>query len=288
MQVFADNPTAWRRRSELPDGVDEFRARLDRHDIGPLAVHAAYLINLAGNNDEFYERSIEVLSSELAIAAALGAHYVNVHVGSHRGSGPEAGTARVVDALERVLDHHTAAADHLPVLVFENGSGGGDCLGATVEELAGLLDAAGRRGLDARLGFCLDAAHLWGAGYDISGPAGVDAVVTRFDELVGIERLRMIHLNDSVSPLGSRHDRHTHVGAGEIGAAGLGRLLSHPSLDHVAYYVETPFMEDGFDAVNVGRMDDLAAGRELRPLPPEPEHPTRRPRFSSPSPEESR
>ncbi len=91
----------------------------------------------------------------------------------------------------------------------------------------------------------------------------------------------MIHLNDSLSPLGSRHDRHTHVGEGQIGAAGLGRLLSHPALDHVAYVVETPLMEDGFDAVNVGRMADLAAGRPLRPLPPEPEQPTRRPRFSN-------
>ena len=128
-----------------------------------------------------------------------------------------------------------------------------------------ILDEAGGRGLDGGLGFCLDAAHLWGAGYDMSSPAGVDDVLATFDRLVGLERLAMVHLNDSVSAMGSRHDRHAHLGDGQIGRDGLAYLLCHPRLDHVAFYLETPGMEDGWDAVNVARMGDMAAGRPLTP-----------------------
>ncbi len=272
VQLFTDNPTSWRRRPEPPPDVDAFRARLAELDIAPLAVHAPYLINLAGSDEEFYRRSIEVLTSEMTVARAFGARFLNVHVGSHRGAGREAGLTRVVDALAAVIDAGDGAVPD-PLLVLENGSGGGFGLGARLEDLASLLDAAGSRGLDGRIGFCIDAAHLWGAGYDISHPSGVDSVIARFDELVGIDRLRMIHFNDSVSALGSRQDRHTHVAAGQIGAPGMARLLTHPALDGAVYYLETPHMEHGFDEVNLRRMEDLAAGRKPRPLPPEPEDP---------------
>jgi deoxyribonuclease-4 len=155
------------------------------------------------------------------------------------------------------------------MLVLENSSGGGAGIGTTIEELAMIAEAAARRGVpDHRLGFCIDAAHAWGAGYDISRPDAIDAMLARFDELIGIGRLPMIHLNDSKSERGSRTDRHEHVGAGRIGEAGMAHLLRHPQLRHAAYFVETPGMDEGYDAINVARAKALAAGAPLDPLPP--------------------
>jgi deoxyribonuclease-4 len=151
------------------------------------------------------------------------------------------------------------------MIVLENSSGGGYAIGATIEELAMVLDAAAARGIGYGLGICLDSAHLWGADYDVSDPAAVDDLLATFDRLIGLKRLVMIHLNDSESAKGSRHDRHAHLGEGRIGRDGLAHLLCHPALDHVAFYLETPRMEDGYDAVNVARLGDLAAGRPLTP-----------------------
>ncbi len=120
----------------------------------------------------------------------------------------------------------------------------------------------------ARFAFCLDTAHAWGAGYPIDTIAGVDDLVARLDGELGLDRVRMVHLNDSRSAMGSGTDRHEHIGAGRIGPAGLGRVVTHPSLAHAAYYLETPGMEEGWDAVNVARVAALADGRALDALPP--------------------
>jgi deoxyribonuclease-4 len=269
LQVFTDNPTSWRRRPSLPAELPAFRDRLEALDLRPLAVHAPYLVNLAGPDPDFHERSIDVLANELRVARAYGARFVNVHIGSHRGEGPEAGIAHLAEGVRTVMDR---VGDDAPdvVLVLENGAGGGFGLGASMEELGTIEAAVAAAGVDrARYGFCLDAAHLWGAGYALDTAAGVDDALRAFDEAVGLDRLRMIHLNDSRSILGSRQDRHEHIGGGSIGAAGLARLVTHPALDHVVYYLETPGMDDGYDAVNVARVADLAAGRPLAPLPPE-------------------
>lgn len=207
---------------------------------------------------------MELLRHELGVAPHYGARFVNVHAGSHRGAGREAGIARLIDGMAQALDAIRGGAD-APLLVIENASGGGDTLGSTLDELAAIHDAAAARGLDSRLGFCLDTAHLWGAGYDISDPATVDALVAEFDRLIGLDHLVMIHLNDSHSARGSRHDRHAHLGDGHIGRQGLARWLCHPDLDQAAYFLETPHMEDGYDAVNMARLADLVAGRPLTP-----------------------
>ena len=282
IQVFTDNPTAWRRRPTLPDELPAFRARLAAHDIAPIAIHAPYLINLAGPEPAFYDQSIVVLANELRVARAYGARFVNVHVGSHRDAGPEAGVARLADALAHVLALDDAAGNGgdesdndgdqpaTPLLVLENGSGGGFGLGARIEELAGIEAATSAVGVGPdRFGYCLDTAHLWGAGYPIDTAEGVDAVIDAFHAALGIDRLVMIHLNDSRSELGSLADRHEHVGAGRIGGAGLARMLTHPALGHVVYMLETPGMGDGYDAVNIARAKALAAGEPIGDLPPE-------------------
>ncbi|MGD0862154.1 MAG: deoxyribonuclease IV [Candidatus Limnocylindrales bacterium] len=262
LQIFSDNPTAWRRRPEPPPEAAAFRRRLAELDIEPLAIHAAYLVNLAGSDEALVDRSVEVLRHELVHAPAFGARFVNVHAGSHRGAGVEAGLARLVDGLARALAE-TPDGPAAPLVVVENSSGGGDSIGVTVEELAAVLDGAARRGVAGRLRFCLDTAHLWGAGYDVADPAEVDRILTRFDRLIGLDRLAIIHFNDTDSEFGSSHDRHAHLGEGQIGTAGMAHLLCHPALDRVAFYLETPDMENGFDAVNMARLGDLVWGRPL-------------------------
>jgi deoxyribonuclease-4 len=225
-------------------------------------------VNLAGADPDVHRRSVEVLANELRVAEAYGARFVNVHIGSHRGEGPAAGIAQLAAGVRAVLDAVGEAAPGV-VLVLENGAGAGFGLGASMEELGAIEAAIVAAGVDpARFGFCLDAAHLWGAGYPIDTAEGVDVTLGGFDTAVGLDRLRMVHLNDSRSDLGSRQDRHEHVGAGRIGAEGLARVITHPSLEHVAFYLETPGMDDGYDAVNVARVADLVAGRPLAQLPP--------------------
>jgi deoxyribonuclease IV len=269
IQIFGDNPTAWRRRAEPPVEQDKFRERLAAYDIRPVAIHAAYLVNLAGADEDFFERSVGVLVRELQAAPGLGATFVNVHTGSHRDTGVETGIARLADGVERTLAQAPSGAD-AATLVLENSAGGGFAVGVTVEELAAIADAVAARGIaESRVGFCLDTAHLWSAGYCLAEPDETDALLERFDALIGLGRLRMIHLNDSKSQLGSRLDRHEHVGAGAIGERGMAHLLRHPRLANVAWYLETPGMDEGYDAVNVRRALDLFAGRPLEPLPPE-------------------
>lgn len=269
IQVFADNPTAWRRRSEPPKELPAFRKRLVELGIGPVAIHAPYLVNLAGPEETFFSRSVAVLVSELRAAPGFRARFVNVHVGSHRGSGVEAGTERLADGL-RLVQADVDDGPDAAMVVLENSAGGGFGLGVDVTELAEIAEAAAAKGVpEARLGFCLDTAHAWGAGVDLADPAGADAFLDEFESRIGLRRLVMIHLNDSKSDRGSRLDRHEHLGAGQIGAAGLGHLLRHPKLAHVAYYLETPGMDEGYDAINVARAGDLIAGRPLAELPPE-------------------
>jgi deoxyribonuclease-4 len=196
---------------------------------------------------------------------------VNVHIGSHRGTGVEAGALRVAETVARAVDRAAAAGGGLDaILSLENSAGSGFGLGANVAELAAVLAAIEARGLPRdRIALTLDTAHLWGAGYDIGTAQGLDAFLKEFDAQIGLDRLAMIHFNDSRSDLGSFMDRHQHVGAGSIGPAGMAAILCDPRLAGVPAYLETPGMDDGYDAINMARSRDLLAGRPLAALPPE-------------------
>jgi deoxyribonuclease IV len=264
LQIFSDNPTAWRRRSEPPPDAAAFVAFCAREGIAPVVIHASYLINLAGSAEPFARQSVEGLTHEMQRAPAYGATLVNTHVGSHRGGGQAGGITRLAASIASVL------ADSPPGvrLVLENSAGGGDTIGGTIEELASILEAASPARSD-RLAFCLDSAHLWGAGYDISTASGATAVLDRFEELIGLDRLALIHLNDSRSLLGSRGDRHEHLGAGRIGGAGLAAFLQDPRLPgRTTLVMETPGVDEGFDATNMRRARLLYAGAASLPLLP--------------------
>ncbi len=262
LQIFSDNPTAWRRRLEAPADAAAFVAYCAGSSIR-VAIHASYLINLAGSREPSASQSRAGLVVEMQRAPLYGATLVNTHIGSHRGVGAEVGLRSIVESVRAVL----AASPPGVRLVLENSAGGGDLLGSRIEELAEIMDGVGA---DAdRLGFCLDTAHLWGAGYDISSASSAVAVIDRFEALLGLDRLAMVHLNDSRSLLGSRTDRHEHVGAGQIGAAGLGALLRDPRLASTTFIMETPGADEGYDAVNLRRAFLLWGGAlELPELPP--------------------
>jgi deoxyribonuclease-4 len=265
LQIFSDNPTAWRRRAEPPTRSSDFISYLARHDIAPVAIHASYLINLAGSAEPFASRSRDGLLVEMQRAPAYGARLVNTHIGSHRGGGPEAGLRRIIDNVNAVL----ADSPEEVILVLENSSGGGDNLGSRLEDLAAIQGGVSGA-LAHRLAFCLDTAHLWGAGYDIATAGGAMTVLDRFNELVGLDLLALVHLNDSRSELGSRNDRHEHVGAGRIGPEGLAGFIRDPRLAaHTAFMLETPGVDEGYDAVNLRRAWLLFNGADTLPeLPP--------------------
>ena len=263
LQIFSDNPTAWRRRPEPPSDAAAFIEYAAREGIDVISIHASYLVNLAGSAEPFASRSREGLIVEMQRAPDYGATLVNTHIGSHRGLGREAGLRRIIDAVRAILAESPASVR----LVLENSSGGGDLLGSRLEELAAILEGVGPEG--HRLAFCLDTAHLWGAGYDVSMGESATAVIDRFAELIGLDRLPMLHLNDSRSMLGSRTDRHEHVGAGRIGPLGLGALLRDPRLADATFIMETPGADEGYDAVNLRRAWMLWNGADALPeLPP--------------------
>jgi deoxyribonuclease-4 len=272
MQIFTDNPTAWKRRTEPPKELDAFRQRTQELDIRPISVHASYLVNLAGSNTASYERSIVMLAHELRQAPTFGARYVNVHIGSHLGLGVATGIERLGEGVLRTISAADADAPAAPtapaMLVLENSAGSGGGLGTDVEELASIAAKVAALGIpDDRVGFCIDTAHAWGAGIDLASPSAIDDFIAAFDDRIGLQRLVLIHLNDSRSERGSRTDRHEHLGAGQIGPDGLAHVLRHPRLAHVTYLLETPGMDVGYDAINLARARDLVAGTPLEPLP---------------------
>lgn len=268
IQVFADNPTAWKRRDAPPRALPAFREALAGGGIAPLSIHASYLVNLAGPEHEHGPQSRAVLEADLRAAPGFGARFVNVHTGSHKDSSVATGIRRIGRAVARTLEAVDDGPDAAQ-LVLENSAGGGWAIGTTVPQLARIADAAAAHGVpEHRLGFCLDTAHAWGAGVHLDDPEAIDRFLDDFDARLGLGRLVMVHFNDSRSERGSRHDRHEHLGGGRIGEAGLGHLVRHPRLRHAAFISETPGMDDGYDLVNLARARDLLAGRPLEPLPP--------------------
>ena len=269
LQIFSDNPTAWRRRATPPAELPAFRSRLDVLAIGPLAIHASYLINLAGPDEDLFGKSVGLLASELQTASLYGARFVNVHIGSHRGTGPAAGAARVGAGVALAFEVAGGILGET-MLVLENSAGGGFGLGTSVDELAMVLDSVASAGVpEDRVGLCLDTAHLWGAGVRLDRAAELDEFLVDLGSRVGIKRVVMVHLNDSKSEPGSHSDRHQHLGAGQVGEAGIRNVLRHPLLGQATFYLETPGMDEGYDAINLARARDILVGRPLAVLSPE-------------------
>ncbi len=241
IQIFASNPTAWRPPAGDPKASIAFAEAARILDLNPVVIHAPYLINLASPDEIIWEKSIALLTWTLQRGTLLGAQYVVFHTGSHKGTGIEAGIERIVQAIERILPVTPPEV----MLLLENDVGAGNSLGSGFAQLATILSCLPQ--FADRLGVCLDTAHLWGAGYDISTTEGVQQVLQQFTETVGLTNLKVLHLNDTKVALGSHRDIHARLGDGIIGAEGFRALLTDPRLDHVAVIMETPIQttEDG-------------------------------------------
>jgi deoxyribonuclease-4 len=259
IQIFASNPTAWRTPNIDPADCLAFARAAESCHLAPVVLHAPYLINLGSPDDVNWEKSINLLTWTLQKGAMLGARYVVFHTGSHRGAGVEAGVERVALGIERIMQETPETV----MLLLENDVGAGHTLGHSFEQLAAIL--ALRSEYHERLGVCLDTAHLWGAGYDISSAASTLQVLQHFDATIGLARLQVLHLNDTEKALGSHRDVHARLGEGVINEEGLRTLLTDPFLAHVAVLMETPIEtdEDGKedwskDAMQIARAKALA------------------------------
>jgi deoxyribonuclease-4 len=260
VQLFVQSPRAWRFPEHDPADLARFRARREELGMGAgaVAVHALYLVNLASPDDEMYAKSVTTMRKTVDSACAIGAGAVVFHVGSHLGSGFEAGLERVVPALELVLDRCSGDT----WLCLENSAGAGGTIGRSVDELAVIVDR-----LDAhpRLGICLDSCHLWVSGTDVTDRDELDRVVEEVDDRIGLDRLRVLHVNDALAPLGSNRDRHANVREGLIGEQ-LDVFLSHPAFQGLPALLEVPGADGhGVDAEELRKLRELhAAGMRRR------------------------
>jgi len=251
VQLFAQSPRTWRFPEHDPADLEAFRVRREELGIGAVSIHALYLLNLASLKDDFYEKSVATLRSTVDTACAIGAESVVFHVGSHLGSGFEAGLERVVPALAEVLER----TNETTWLCMENAAGTGDTVGRSLEELAAIYGAAGRH---ERLGVCLDSCHLFASGYDVTKPDVLDDVLGQLDREIGLERLRCLHVNDSKAPLGSNRDRHENIGDGLIGEK-LTVFLGHPKLQGLPALLEVPGDGHGPDLKQMKKLRELYA-----------------------------
>ena len=250
VQLFAQSPRMWRFPVHAEEDLARFRERRDEAGLDTVLVHSLYLCNLAAPDPAIYSKSVQTMRSTMEASCALGADGVVFHVGSHLGSGFEAGLAKVVPALRQVVE---LCSDRTWLLI-ENSAGAGGTIGRSLEEIAALVDA-----LDGhpRLGVCLDTCHLYVSGVDVTDRAVLDSTLAELDRSVGLDRLRALHVNDAAAPLASNRDRHANVLEGELGEE-LGVFLSHPSLQGLPAVMETPGPDKhGPDRAEMQKVRDL-------------------------------
>ncbi|WP_181685503.1 deoxyribonuclease IV [Halorhabdus salina] len=245
-QIFSHSPQVWQDPSVEDEEATAFRDRSAAADVGPWVIHSSYLVNLCTPKDDLRAKSIDSLQQEVEVADELDIEYVNVHLGAHTGAGVDTG-----------LDNAASALDELDVpgdvtVLVESDAGSGTKLGGEFEHLATVIERS-----DEDLGICLDTAHMFAAGYDLSTAAAVEETVEEFDDVVGLDSLECIHLNDSKHACGTNKDEHAHLGEGEIGEAGIEAVVSHPDLRDLPFVLETPTEDGRGFAWNVKRAREL-------------------------------
>jgi len=248
VQVFTQSPRMWKSTEHSEEQLARFRERRVEAGVRHVSCHALYLVNLASADAEIRDRSLEALRATMLTARALEADAVVFHVGSHLGYGFAQAVGVVAPALRELLELTT---DDL-WLCMENTAGAGGTIGRSVGELAAIADAVDRH---PRLGVCLDSCHWWASGVDVSVPDTLEEALCDLDERIGLEKLRVLHVNDSKTPLGSNRDRHELVGRGLIGN-GLATFLGHAAFDALPSVVET-WEDAGSDTEDLDRMRAL-------------------------------
>lgn len=262
LQIFSSSPRTWGHGSSRIAQSDaaRFCARRRELQLGPLVVHGNYLINLASPSPVLRTRSIQAFHQEIVRALALGADFLVIHPGSAQGASVESSIAAVAQGLKQAA--RGLQCGDLRILL-ENTAGQGSSLGSRFEELKAILEACS----DLPLGVCVDTAHIFAAGWSIHTQEGLQVALADIDRTVGLDRVLVVHANDSKTPLGSRVDRHEHIGKGLIGLKAFGRILNHPLLAKCPFILETPIDRPGDDKRNVAVLWRLT-GRVVRATGP--------------------
>lgn len=261
LQLFVKPNVQWKAGDLSLDDVERFKNERGRTGIGPVVAHASYLLNPASPDKDLRKKSILTLALELVRSARLGVEYLILHPGSHGGAGEIKGLKRIAQGIDRAL---AKAEVFNTTILLETMAGAGSQLGCRLEQLRDLIDLSRNR---ERLGICLDTSHVFGGGYDISSVEGYKDFFDSFQRLIGLDRLKVIHTNDSKAPLGSRVDRHEQIGLGCLGLEPFKRLLSDPDLQGIPFILETPKgkkEEKNWDQINIRLLKKL---RESPPLP---------------------
>lgn len=233
IQFFSRNPRGWRFSALKREDVAIFRKEIAESGIFPVFVHMPYLPNLATSEEPLRTKSLESLCDDLKRAGHLGAQFLILHVGSRKGVSPGEAVENMAAAVNRGLER----VKNQVILLLENTAGMGSELGSRFEEIGQILD---RIDDGDRVGICFDTAHAYEAGYDVSTEEGLEATLMAFDELIGLTRIRGMHVNDSKTALGSRVDRHWHIGDGFIGTEAFRRIVNHPEIQGLPGIMETP------------------------------------------------
>jgi deoxyribonuclease-4 len=267
-QIFARNPRGWLARPLERNEIREFRTARDKAGLWPLAVHSVYLINLAASDPVLLARSREAFRQEIKRSLELGAEYLVVHPGSAGRADAEVGIATAVESVRECTRglglrgaasnaDHTGQSNALTILI-ENTAGQGSSIGCDFEQIAQILAALD----ELPVGVCLDTAHTFASGYDISTEAGLGTTMRAIDRSFGFDRIKLIHCNDSKAPLNSRVDRHQHIGLGHIGADAFRRLTHNLKFSLVPFILETPVDKERGYEWNVNRLRELARSDE--------------------------
>lgn len=235
LQFFTRNPRGSKVKELDQKDIAAFRLLMNEHHFGKILAHAPYTLNLASSNGHTREFALETLRDDLIRMESLPGNYYNFHPGSHVGSGVQTGIDLISDALNQILFPNQST-----IVLLETMAGKGSEIGGSFQELRRIIDGVE---LQEKLGICLDTCHVSDGGYDIAGR--LDQVLEEFDHVIGLSRLKAVHLNDSLNPLGSHKDRHANIGKGTLGLEAFERMINHPVLRDLPFYLETPNDDDG-------------------------------------------
>jgi len=258
MQIFSKNAATWREKILDKEEINRFKKNLKNSnlDINPVFIHTSYLINLASPSDELYFKSINSFIEEMKRAdLLLTAPYLITHPGAHTGAGEEYGIQRVIRALNIILER-SADLNLKTVILLENTAGSGTNLGYSFNQWKRMVEGVKDK---KRMGICFDTCHAFAAEFDLSHREGVEQTLEELDKFLGLDRLKVVHLNDSKYPLGSRKDRHMHIGKGYIGLEGFEIIINHRFLKDLPFVLETPKFGQRDDLENINLVKSLAS-----------------------------
>jgi len=247
-QIFTRSPRQWD-FVELNSGAEVFRKKVASSGLWPVVVHMPYLPNLASPRREVFRASVKSLVAEVKRCELLGVPYLVTHLGSHLGSGVEAGCDRITQAISEAFDRSTRSVS----ILLENTAGSKNSMGSTFEEISMILER-----LDKTVNVCFDTCHAFASGYDLRDEIAIGETLEKFENLIGLSRLKLLHINDSKGSLGSRLDRHEHIGLGKIGRRGFRSFLTNPKLRHIPMILETPIDERRSDSSNIAVVRKVA------------------------------